>query len=103
MVSSKYSYETINVVNPDLNIFLWITASRADGATVNPNGIKTLLAKGLSSFPIKDNPGFNNGPKTLPKNPPDCPILCNCFFDNFLSWRIIYKSFTKLWNLCISH
>ena len=36
-----------------------------------------LLAKGLSSFPIKGNPVFNNGPKILPRNPPDCPNLCN--------------------------
>ena len=33
----------------DPNIFLWIAASVADPASVNPNGIKTLLANGLSS------------------------------------------------------
>ena len=42
-----------------------------------PNGITTLLAKGLNAFLIKDNPAFSNGPKILPKNPPDCLILCN--------------------------
>ena len=30
------------------NIFLWIAASVSDAAAVNPNGIKTLLANGLS-------------------------------------------------------
>ena len=48
-----------------------------DAAAVNPNGIKTLLANGLGTFPIKDNQVFSNGPKSLPKNPPDCPILFN--------------------------
>ena len=33
--------------------FLWIAASVADAAAVNPNGIETLLANGLSTFPIK--------------------------------------------------
>ena len=47
----------------------------ADAATVNPNGIKTLLANGLSTFPIKSNPVFSNGPESLPKNPPDCCFL----------------------------
>ena len=49
----------------------------ADAAAVNPNGIKTLLTNYLSTFLIKGNPGFSNGPKSLPKNPPDCPILCS--------------------------
>ena len=48
---------------PDSNIFLWIAASVANAATVNPNGIKTLLANGLSTFHIKGNPVFSNGPK----------------------------------------
>ena len=39
-----------------------------------------LLANGLSTFPIKGNPVFNNGPKSLPKNPSDCTISCNCFW-----------------------
>ena len=46
-------------------------------AAVNPNCFKTLLAYGLSTFPIKVNPVFSNGPKSLPKNPPDIPILYN--------------------------
>ena len=46
--------------------------------------LKRLLANGLSTFPIKGNPVFSNGPKNLPKNPPDCPILCNWVFDHFI-------------------
>ena len=54
-----------------------IAASIADAAAVDPNGSKTLLANGLCTFPIKGNPVFSNDPKSLPKNPPNCPILCN--------------------------
>ena len=78
MISFISSLEIINVVVPDPNTFLWIAASDAYGATVNRNDINTLLANALSTFPINHNPVFINGPKSLPKNPPDCPILCNC-------------------------
>ena len=44
---------------------------------VNSNGIKMFLANYLSTFFIKVNPVFSNGPKSLHKNPPDCPISCN--------------------------
>ena len=67
---------------PELNILLWIAASVADAAPVNPNGTKTLLANGLSTFSIKGNAVFSMGPTSLPKNPPDWPILCNWVFDN---------------------
>ena len=81
----------------DLNIFLWIATSVADANAVNPNGIKTRLANGLSTFPIKGNPVSSNGPKSPPKNSPDCLIL-----SFYISWRTTYKSFMKLWKLCIS-
>ena len=70
MTSFISSLEIITVVNQDPSIFLWIAASFAAAAAVNPNGIKTLLANGLSAFPIKGNLVFSNGPKSLPKNPP---------------------------------
>ena len=47
MISFFSLLEIINAVTPDPNIFLWIAASVADTAAVNPNGIKTLLANGL--------------------------------------------------------
>ena len=37
----------------------------AGAPAVNTNGIKTLLANGLSSFPIKGNPVFCYGPNFL--------------------------------------
>ena len=33
-----------------------MAGSVADAAAVNPNSIKLLLANGLSTFPIKNNP-----------------------------------------------
>ena len=67
-----------------LNIFLWIAASVADAAAVNPDSIKTLLTNGLSTFFIKGNALFGNGAKLLSKKHPDCPVWCNWVFDNFV-------------------
>ena len=77
MISFISLLEIIDVVVPDPNIFLLIAESVPNAAAVNPSGIKTLLAIGLGTFPIKGNPVFSNGPKSLPKNHPDCFILCN--------------------------
>ena len=58
MTSCISLLEIINAVLPNPNIFLWIGASVADAAPVNPNGIKRLLANGLSTFPIKGKSSF---------------------------------------------
>ena len=90
MISFVSSWEVDNVVVPDQNIFLWITEFVAVAAAVDPNGIKTLLI----AFPIKGKPVFCNGAKSLPKNPPDCPILCNSVFDDFiLAEELLVKTF----------
>ena len=47
------------------NIFKKIAASVADAAAVIPNGIKTNLANGLSTYFTKSKPVFSNGPKHL--------------------------------------
>ena len=75
IVSFISSLDIINVVKPDPSIFLWVSASAAEGAAVNPIGIKTLLAK--STFHIKGNAVFSKGPKNLPKILLDYPILQN--------------------------
>ena len=54
-----------------------IAASVVDDDDANPNSIKTLLANGLRTSSIKGKPVFSNGPKSLPKNLPECPILFN--------------------------
>ena len=51
---------------------------------MNPNGIKTLLATGLSTFPIKGKPLFSNGPRSLSRNPLYCTILENWAFDSLI-------------------
>ena len=71
-----YSFEIISIVIPDPNIVLWIAASVADSDAVVTNGLR--------KFFIKDNTAFTNGPKCLPKNSPDFPILCNRVFDIFI-------------------
>ena len=70
---------------PDHMIFLCIPASAADAAAVNPNGIKTLLTNGLITIFISGNPVFSNGPRSLPRNPPDRIILDIWVFDNLIS------------------
>ena len=68
MITLIPAFEITNVVMPDQKAFFSIAASTADAAAVNPNGIKTLLANGLSTFLIKDKPVFSNSPKSLLKN-----------------------------------
>ena len=58
-----------------LRFFSCIPASAADAAAINPKGIKTLLVNGLITSFINGNPVFSNGPRSLPRNPPDCIIL----------------------------
>ena len=72
-----YCYAKWSLKDDDqiLRFFLCIPASDADAAAVNPKGMKTLLASGLITFFINGNPVFSNGPRSLPKNPPDCIIL----------------------------
>ena len=64
MTSFISSFDIITVVLPDPKIFLWIAESVSDAESVNLNGIKILLASGLSTFPIKGNPVFSNAPKS---------------------------------------
>ena len=77
MISFIGSFEIISVVrfaksegsNPDPKIFFWIASSvAAAAAPINPNGIKTLLANGLSTFFIKDKLVFSDGLESLPTN-----------------------------------
>ena len=95
MISFISSFEMNNVVVQDSKLFLWMAISVADAA-VYSNNIKMPLANGLSTVPIKGNPVFNNGPKSLSKNRPDCPILRNRVFEGF---ALADEPFAKsLWN-----
>ena len=56
-----------------------------------------VLANGLSTFFIKGNSVFSNGPESLHKNPPDCPISCNWVFGNFILAEYLFAK--GLWSL----
>ena len=67
---------TISIIS-FISLFKIIAASVAAAAAVNPNVIKTILANAFNTFFTKGNPAYSNGPKRLPKSPPDSPILRN--------------------------
>ena len=79
-----------------------MSGSATDAAVVNSNGIKMLLANGLSKFFIKDKPIFSNGPRSLPRNPPDYIISDSWVFHNFISDDELFAK--ALWSLetCLS-
>ena len=96
MILFIFSLKTIIVVISGSNIFSWVAASIADAVDVNPNGIKTLLANGLSTFFMKDNPVFSDGPKNIPKNLPNCFILCNWVFYNFILVKELFAKALRI-------
>ena len=85
----------------DPKIFFCIPASAADAATVNPKGIKTLLANGLITFFIRGNPVLKNRPKSLPRNPPDCIIFDNWVFDNLMSVNVFSAKSLRILATCL--
>ena len=91
-MSSISPFDIISVAFRNLRFSWCIPTSAADAAAANPNKIKTLLANGLIEFFIKGNPVFSNGPRSLPKNAPDCIILENWVFDSIMS---VDKLFAK--------
>ena len=77
-MSSISSFDIISVaLLPDPKIFLCIPASAAADVAVNPNRSKTLFAHSFIKSFINGSPVFNNGPRNLPRNRPDCIILDN--------------------------
>ena len=62
MISFISSLESLNGVMSNTKIFSRTSASVADVAAASPNDVKTLLANGLSTFFIIDNPVFGNDP-----------------------------------------
>ena len=77
MIPYISSFENTSAVILDPKILVWIAASVADAAAVNPNGIKTLLANGLRTSSAKGKPAFSISRKRLPRNPPHYTFLCN--------------------------
>ena len=87
MISSISSFENTSVIHfanserrPEPKVFFWIAAPVTDAVAINPNGTK----KFLSTFFIKDQTVFSNGPRSLPRNPPNCTVLYSWDFENFI-------------------
>ena len=58
----------------------------------------------VSLTPYINNPGnseFSNGPRSLPKNSPDFPILCNWVFDNFILAEELLAKALKSLETCV--
>ena len=101
MISLISSFPFIDVFVPDPSIFLWIAATLADA--VNTNGIKALVANGLSAFPVTDNAVFSTGSSTkgLFKNLRDCPIWCKWVFNNFLLAEELFGKALRSLDTCV--
>ena len=50
---------------------------------------------------MKANPVFSTGSKILPKNPPDCLILCNLVFDNFTLAEELLGKALRILETCV--
>ena len=79
----------ISVVITD-PIFVWIVASVAAAAAVDPNGIKSLLAYGSSTFFIKQKPVSSNCSK-----PQNLWLINNNFCGKLLSSLELPKTFDE--------
>ena len=55
----------------------------------------------MSTFSSKANPVFSNGPKSLPKNPPYSPILCNWVFDKFILADEPFEKALRSFETCV--
>ena len=100
-LESNIPNNILSVVKSDPNIYLWIAASVTDAAALNLFSIKTVLANGLSTFLIKVSPVFSNCSKILPKNHPNCLILCNWFFDNFILAQEVFAKALQSFETCV--
>ena len=70
MISFKSSFENTIAVVPAsacsaCSACIRIATSVVGAIDVTPKGTKTLLANGLSTFPIKSRSVFSNGPRSL--------------------------------------
>ena len=85
MISFISVFEIISLVKRDPFFFVVVVVGAVVvvvAAAVDPNGNKTHVANGLNTFFIRGTPVFSNGPKGLPKNLLDCPIIRKWGFDN---------------------
>ena len=60
-----------------------------------------ILANDLITFFISGSLVFSNGPKSLPRNPPDCIILDNWVFDSLLLVVELYEKALQRFSTCL--
>ena len=68
IISSIFLFEIIDAIVPDPKISLCIAASVVAIPADNPNGMKKLLARGISTLFINGKPAVINGLRKL-RNP----------------------------------
>ena len=71
---------------------LWIAPSDANAAA---------FSWYLDTFSIKGNPVFSNGLKGLTNYPPDCPILFNWVFNNFILAEEFFAKALRSLDTCV--
>ena len=52
-------------------------------------------------FSLKASQFFSDGPRSLPRNPPDCPILCKWVFDNFTLAEELFAIVLRSFETCV--
>ena len=97
---SILSFDIISVVVPDPKIFL-CNPAQANAAAVNPNETNTLLANSLITFFFNGSHVFNNGPRSIPRNPPDCIILDNLLFESLVSVDKLFVKALQRFATCV--
>ena len=80
--------------------FLLNSCISFDAAAVNPEGSKTLLASGVSTFFIEVKPVFIKGQRNLPKNCPKSTILDNWVFENFMLAVEAFAKTFRIFEIC---
>ena len=63
-----------------------------------------LLTNGLITVFVNGNPAFSNGPRSLPRNPPDCIILDNQVirgFDSLISVDELFEKTLRKFATCL--
>ena len=65
------------------------------------NRINKLLANGLIEFFINSSPVFNNEPRGLPTNYPDCIVLNNWVFDSLISVNELFAKPLRRFATCL--
>ena len=79
------SYAKLSLKDDLIQLFCYeYLKSVADSNAVDTSGVNTHSASGSNTLFIKGKLVFSNDPWSLPKNAPDCLILCIWVFDIFI-------------------